>query len=256
MNIFLDLPKHAIIAHRGASGQAPENTLPAFRLAVEQGADAIELDAMLTRDGEVVVTHDLDLGPTKAEKGTVRKMSFADISAIDAGAWFSPEFTGTQIPTLRQVLQEIAPHILINIELKNDASLFDSVAEQVAKLIRETGTAERIFISSFNPIALMRFHWKIPDVPIGLLSQGDGIRLRRFISGWVSYEAVHPVAASVTAPLIQNAQAQGLRVYSYTVNDAEMMRDFFEWGIDGIFTDHPALAIKIRSEVLANETQG
>lgn len=242
------LPERAIIAHRGASAHAPENTLAAFRLALEHGAHAIELDALLTRDGEVAVIHDNILGRTTDGRGAVKALEWADLQSLDAGRWFNGDFAGERIPHLRAVLQAVAPHITVNIELKNDAAPFNALAEQVSNLIRETNTAERVFISSFNPLALRRFHQLQPEIPIGLLALGGGAGLGRVAARFVPHDALHPHQRAVTPPLVARAHAAGKRVHAYTVNAPEDMRRLFALGVNGIFTDDPRLAITIRSQ--------
>lgn len=142
--------KPLIIAHRGASALAPENTLAAFALALKQGADGIELDVMLTRDKELAVIHDASVDRTTNGNGLVAEMTLADLRKLDAGSKFSPDFAGEPIPTLRQVLELTGSRILVNIELKNYAHPLDALTECVIRLVQELGLSQSVLLSSFN----------------------------------------------------------------------------------------------------------
>ena len=220
--------------------------MAAFQLALEQGADAIELDTMLTADGEVVVMHDNTLERTTDGRGAVKAIDWADLKALDAGVWYGARFAGQRIPHLREVLQGVAPHTILNIELKNDAAPFNDLPARVAALLDETATHERVFISSFNPLALRRFHVLQPAIPLGLLALGGGAGLGRLFAPFVPHAALHPARGAVTARLVARAHAHRKRVHVYTVNQPDEMRRLFAMGVDAIFTDDPALAGTIK----------
>ena len=222
--------------------------MPSFQLALEQGADAIELDAMLTGDGAVIVMHDNTVERTTNGRGVVKDMDVAALRELDAGGWFDVDFAGTRIPLLSEVLEAFAGRTMINIELKNDAAPFNALPERVAEIVRALNADESVFVSSFNPLALRRFHKAMSTVPLGLLALGGGTRLGRLAAGWVPHDALHPHRQAVTARLMQRARLAGKRVHTYTVNTLEEMQRLFALGVDAIFTDDPALAITIRRE--------
>src|SRR4051812_8087205 len=141
-----------IIAHRGASGTAPENTLAAFRRAADLGAPMIELDVQLTADGEVVVIHDFTLDRTTDGVGSVRHRSLAQIRRLDAGAWFAPAFRGERVPTLAEVLQNF-PHA-VNVELKSYGD--DGLEPRALAVVERAGALDRVVFSSFDGGALER----------------------------------------------------------------------------------------------------
>ena len=149
--MLLQIPKPAIFAHRGASAYAPENTLASFELAIHQEADAIELDAKLTADGQVVVIHDQTVNRTTDGNGRVGKMTLTQIRQLDAGSYFAAAFYDERIPTLEEVFETVGRKILINIELTNYASMKDSLPEKVADLVRRHQLEKRVMFSSFNP---------------------------------------------------------------------------------------------------------
>jgi len=241
------LPRPAIFAHRGASLYAPENTLAAFRLAVEQGADAIELDAKLSADGHVVVIHDQTVDRTTDGTGRVGELTLDALRRLDAGSHFGPEFAGEPVPTLEEVFAAVGAHLPINVELTNYASLRDRLPEKVAELVRRHGLEQRVLFSSFNPLALIHVRRELPHAPIGLLAMpgGRGSLARSWPGRLLNYDALHPAWEDATRRLIESAQRRGRRVHAYTVNQRPAMETLFDRGVDGIFTDDPILARQV-----------
>ena len=242
------LPKPAVIGHRGASKYAPENTIAAFSLAAEQGADGVELDAKLSADGEVVVIHDATVNRTTNGTGRVDRLSLEELRELDAGSWFSPDFAGETIPTLAEVLEIIAPQIRINIELTNYyGHPFDDLPIKAAGLIREYGVEERVWISSFSLVTLWRFARLLPDVPVGILtlpgiSVGD---FRKVFHNLIPHAAIHPNRRDIQPALIQKYHAAGKKIYGWTVNDPDKLRELADMQIDGLITDDPLTALQI-----------
>ena len=249
------LPKPAIIAHRGASAYAPENTLAAFELALRQGADAIELDAKLSADGHIVVFHDQTTQRTTAHEGRIGAMTLNELRKLDAGSHFDISFSGEPIPTLEEVFKAVGQLTYINVELTNYASPTDALPEKVAALVKQHRLSQRVFFSSFNPLALNRVRRLLPDTPVGLLAfSGSRGRLAR---SWIArllvpYQSLNPDLSDVTAPLVENAHKRDKKVLVYTVNRQEEMQRLFGLGVDGIFTDDPILA---RQALDANPAQ-
>ena len=168
--MYQQLPRPTIFAHRGSKNHAPENTLAAFRLAVTQGAPAIELDAKLTADGEIVVFHDRTLERTTDGTGRLQDKTLASLKELDAGSFYSPAFKGEPIPTLAEVFEAVGRQVFINIELTNYASPKDQLPDKVAALVERFGLQTGIMFSSFNRFALQRARQLIPGVPLGLLA--------------------------------------------------------------------------------------
>lgn len=245
--MYTTLPRPTIFAHRGASAHAPENTLAAFHLAVDLGAPAIELDAKLSKDGVVVVHHDQTVDRTTDGSGYVNKLPLAALREFDAGIKFSPKFKGEKIPTLSEVFETVGRKIFINVEITNYTTPLDLLPKKVAELVKLHNLQEYVMFSSFQPLSIRRAHRILPDVPLGLLasSGAKGRNARGIIDKPTPYQALHPDASDVTRKLIDNAHTVGKRVHAYTVNDTDYMERFFSWGIDGIFTDDPALAMQV-----------
>lgn len=250
MQNILQLSRPAVVAHRGASAYAPENTLAAFRLAVEQGADAVELDAKLTRDGEVIVIHDQTVNRTTGGTGVVREMTLAQLKALDAGALFDPKYTGEPVPTLEEVFQAVGGKVVINVEITNYTSPTDALPDRIVDLIRKYRLEEWILFSSFHPLNLLRVRRKLPAVPAALLTQaGPAGRLLRGGLGRVfSPHWFHPYYTDVSAESLAQEHRRGRKVNVWTVNAAEDIRRLSRWGIDGIITDDPLLALRVLEE--------
>lgn len=244
MSLLERLPTPTVIAHRGASAHAPENTLTAFREAVAQGAHAIEMDAKLTQDGQVVLFHDMHLGRTAPGTARIRDTRLEDLRRLDASFGFPGGFPPTQIPTLDEVLAAIA--LPLNIELTNYNDRFDDLPERVAALIAAHQAQDRVWISSFNPVALVRFHRALPQVPLGYLvyPRPWSRLLYRVLAPYLPHQAFHPHFSLVTPAEVRRQHRAGRRVYVYTVNDPALMRRLVAWGVDGFFTDDPALALR------------
>jgi glycerophosphoryl diester phosphodiesterase len=252
--MFIQTNRPLIIAHRGASLHAPENTLAAFNMAVRQGADAIELDAKLSADGYVVVIHDQTVDRTTSSSGKVADMTLEDLKKLDAGSHFDIAFKGETIPTLDEVFESVGDQIVINVDLTNYYSPFDPLPEKVSKIILRHNLAHNILISSFNPIALRKINRLLPETPIGLITiKGT---MRRPFLWWlgriiIRYHSLHPEINDVTSTLIKRTHQFGNRIFVYTVNQVNDMQRLYTLGVDGIFTDDPLLA----KDVLASINQ-
>jgi len=204
--MFSRLPKPTIFAHRGASAYAPENTLAAFELAVHQEADAIELDAKLSSDDQVVVIHDQTLERTTNGTGYVRDMPLAALLELDAGSHFDAAYENENIPTLSQVFETVGRKIFINIELTNYSSPNDSLPEKVADLVNYHGLARNVLFSSFHPKVLKRIHQLLPTVPIGFLICPGLSRVlvrTRFSRPLKDYQAIHIALQDTSQELIK-----------------------------------------------------
>ena len=241
-----------IFAHRGASAHAPENTLAAFELAVEQGADGIELDVKLSADGHVVVIHDASVDRTTGSGGRVKDMTLAQLQALGAGGFFSEDFRGEKIPTLEDVFDAVGNKTFINVELTNYNSPRDHLVESVCMLVKQFGLQKRVLFSSFLASNLSKSRSYLPNVPTGLLALPGilGAWQRSFGFAFGKYDALHPNIKNATQEQIYFVHRLNRRAHVWTVNEAEDMRRLFKWGVDAIFTDDPQLAVKVRGEVL------
>lgn len=248
--MLTSLAQPVIFAHRGASAHAPENTLAAFELALEQKADAIELDVKLSADGHAVVIHDSTLDRTTGRHGRVKDLSLAELQSLDAGSFFSEKYRGEQIPTLEQVFAAVGKRTLINVELTNYTTPRDQLVEMVCMLVKKFGLQKSILFSSFFASNLSKARAYLPEVPRGLLAFDGwlGAWARSFGFNFGRYQALHPYLKDVTPQQVQRVHRLNRRIHVWTVNAAEDMRRLFHWGVDAIFTDDPQLAVQVRSE--------
>ncbi len=221
------------IAHRGASGRFPENTLRAFAAAIEAGAQMCELDVQLTLDGGVVVIHDETVERTTDGRGTVRSMTLAELKCLDAGVRFGREFAGERIPTLQEVMTLAEGRCGLNIEIKSVG-----VERKVCELIVERRTLATAMISSFDWDALAVVRHFEPRVRVGLLASqwparlvGAAFELRA--------ESINPRSDIVTEDLCIAAHERSLSVYTWTVDEPDEMRRLIAFGVDGIMTNYP-----------------
>jgi glycerophosphoryl diester phosphodiesterase len=229
------------IAHRGASAAAPQNTLAAFRKAMELGADGVELDVQLSADGVPVVIHDLTVDKTTDGTGLVRSKTLAQLKALDAGRKFSPQFAGERIPTLSEVFDVLEGKLLVNVELKDFNPRGSELGAPVVEIVRKHAMDKRVLFSSFNPFALRGVKRLAPEIPAGLLYAPDlPIYLRRaWLAPFIPHEARHPHFSMVTEALVERCHARGLRVNTWTVDDPAEMRRLIVVGVDGVITDVP-----------------
>jgi glycerophosphoryl diester phosphodiesterase len=244
------LTQPVIFAHRGASARAPENTIAAFELALTQQADAIELDVKLSADGHVVVIHDPTVDRTTNGRGRVRDFSLAELKALGAVNSFSGDYQNERIPTLEEVFEAVGKRTFINIELTNYTSKRDDLVETVCMVVKKHQMQNRILFSSFLPANLTKARSYLPEVPRGLLARNGllGVWARSFGFTFGKYDALHANLKDVARQAATRVHRLKRRLYVWTVNQEQDMRRLFNWNVDGIFTDDPQLAVKVRAE--------
>lgn len=223
------------LAHRGASSLAPENTLAAFRKAVDLGADGLELDVHLSRDGRLVVIHDEQLNRTTNGRGLVKDHTLAELRELDAGSWFSQEFAGERIPTLEEVLTEF-PGLHINIEVKSGVILYPGIEEAVLDTVRRRKMEEDILISSFNHYSLAECKRINPDVRTGILYMAGLYEPWDYAKKLGCY-SIHPMFYGVQPEIIMGCKQNNLAIYAWTVDDPKVMTALVKGGVTAIITN-------------------
>lgn len=239
-----------IFAHRGASGYAPENTLEAFRLAMEMGADGFELDVHLTRDGELVVIHDETVDRTTNGTGEVRSFTLAELKKLDASNHMEA-YRGAKIPTLGEVYALIADtrHI-VNVEIKTDNFFYPGIEAKCLALEAEMGMEGRIIYSSFNHYTISRLRELAPDATLGLL-YGSILHEPWKYAKTLGAKYLHPYVPNVFVPgLADESNRNGVGLNLWTVNDKEVMQECLKHNV-GIITNYPDVAVKLRNEYKA-----
>ncbi len=236
-----------IIAHRGASALAPENTLAAFRLAKEQGADGIELDVMLSADMRLVVHHDQSVSRTTNGQGKVAELSWEQMKHLDAGSKFGDAFAGEPIPLLEDVFEELGGQFLINVELKNNANPRNNLSELVGKLIQKTNLQDSVFLSSFSGNNLLKAEALAPEIRRGLLVLPGlaGRPYRGRFGKRFHYDALHPFFADAKPNLVERMHLEGKQVNVWTVDKPEDLLLMRVHGIDMVICNDPANARRV-----------
>ncbi len=231
-----------VIAHRGAAGDAPENTLAAVELALEQGTDMVEIDVQESADGEVVVIHDSDLKRVGGSPLKIWEATLWEMQQVDIGGWFGPQFNGQRLPTLEQVLELCKDRAMVDIELKYYGHN-DRLEERVAEIVERTGMEDQIVLMSLVNDLVQSMKALRPRWAVGLLTAkvvGD------LTTRDADFLAVHIGIASPR--FVRRAHAAGKEVYVWTVNDRLNMSRMISRGVDGLITDYPALARQVIEE--------
>jgi len=233
------------IAHRGASGHCPENTRAAFLRAIELGADMVELDCQVTRDGAVVVMHDETVDRTTDGKGRVRDHTLKDLKALDAGSWFGPEFTGEEVLTLEEAVDILRGRVGLNLEIKGEDPP-GRLEIQCVGIVRSLRFFDETVFSSFSPPRVHLVRDLADDARIGvLMDAGEPWTAAFGLAAKLGAEAVHADRSLVSANAIAEAHRRGLEVRAWPVNRPSEMESLAILGIDGIFTDFPERLLRL-----------
>lgn len=239
-----------IVAHRGCSGRAPENTLAAFRMALELGADMIECDVRLTRDAKVVTFHDRTLNRTTNGKGPVENYTLDELTKLDAGSWFHRQFSGERIPTLSEVLGLLDSRAALNIELKADPGKRGShtlLMEQVLQEIRNHRAENRVFLGSFNHRLMKEIKERNPQLTTAIIYKAvrdfasrpshlvSRARANAFVCGrwWLSRK------------LIKDLKGHQIPLFVYTVDRERDVERMIRLNVDGVITNFPDLVVRV-----------
>lgn len=232
------------IAHRGASGIAPENTISAFNKAIEIGVDAIEIDLHGTSDGEVVVIHDSSLERTTNMCDQIKQTTLKNIKQADAGSWFHPQFKGETIPTLEEALVCIAGKTIAVLEIKDP-----SITEPVVQKIVEVNLLDRVVIISFNISDLHTVRAIEPRIPTGWLigsnnGHRDPIQLCQKVCA-VGCSLLNVNHLLITEEFADEVRRRGISLWTWTVDDIDLMRQLRDIGVQGITSNHPEYFQKV-----------
>lgn len=232
-----------IYAHRGYSKKYPENTMISFEKAIEAGADGIETDVHLSKDGEIVITHDETLDRVSTGKGMVGSYSFEELSSFDFGVKKDPKFKGEKIPKLIDLIKLIKENdILLNIEIKIGFPLYPGIEEKVLSLLIKEDILDKVIISSFNhySLALLRkLNQKIKLAPL----YASAIYRPYDYAKSFGANFIHPNYQVINADIVKESHENGIKVNMYTVNDLKVAKGLKAMGVDGIMTDDPELMV-------------
>ena len=242
-----------VIAHRGNSREAPENTLPAFESAAALGVDFVELDYLAAADGVPIVFHDEFLDRTtdacrrwSAKKIPLAAKTFGQLCELDAGSWFAPQFAATRLSSLQQVLEAMVPRACLMIERKSGD------APTCVGLLRSQGAIDRVTVQAFDWQFLHQCHALAPELVLGALGENalDDRRLAEACATGASI--VGWEAAALNQAAIAASHARGLKVWAWTVDDPQEARRLLSAGIDGLISNVPAVMQQVIAEVAAS----
>jgi glycerophosphoryl diester phosphodiesterase len=242
-----------VVAHRGASSSHPENTLVSFEAAVAVGADVIELDVRMSNDGVAVVMHNADVSATTDGTGYVHELSLAQLKRLDASHGIGAP---TSVPTLDEALELLSGRIGLDIEVKNlpgdpgyDGGR-EAAAEAIVEALARTSFDGPVLVTSFNPESIARIRGVEPEIPTGFLSHqavdpASALRLARE-GGHAFVLPQAGVLMEAGRPFVDHAHGAGVRVGTWTVDDADDLRRLFELGVDAVATNDPEAALPVR----------
>jgi glycerophosphoryl diester phosphodiesterase len=240
-----------VIAHRGSSGAAPENTLAAVRLAIRHDSDVVENDIQRTRDGELVIVHDTTLDRTTDVEQVfparapwnVGDFTLAEIKRLDAGSWFAPRFAGQEVPTLEEWVNAVGRKAGMLLEPKSPA-LYPGIERDLDKELRSLPAFnralrdERVVVQSFDHVWLRQYKDLAPDVPVGLLYGTDPTEAEVTAAAtWA--QQVNPALGAIDEDTVERIHGHGLETHVWTVNAGQDMYTAMEWQVDGIITNYP-----------------
>lgn len=235
--------QHKIIAHRGMSTLAPENTMAAFELMPRYNVNWLETDLAITNDEKLVIMHDGDIARTTNGRGQVTALNFEELHRLSAGEWFDLKFRNEKIPTFDDVIDFInCNQINLNLEIKpingKDAMrLTRSMVRQLASQIDRIDSQIRVIISSFYPDILMRMKQVRPDLEYAFLFNQYTFSLAKPLTGFLNTKIIHPDNRRLTAAKVRQLKKAGYEINVWTVDKIDRANQLFNWGVDGIFTD-------------------
>ncbi len=239
-----------VMAHRGLSADAPENTLYAFSDAISVGADFIELDVQQTRDGVLVVMHDSNLKRTTGVNKDIWDVDYADIQNLDAGSWFDPAYANARIPTLEETLQFVDKRAKLNIEIKPTKHGSDTLEQDVAELITQYQYTDACYVTSFSYGSLKKIKEANPEIRTGYLMS---VAYGQFYS--LKYaDAFSLNKVFVTSQVVNAAHQQGKQIFAWTVNGMSEVRSLCNLHVDSIITDDPVMVQNVISRDSTGET--
>ncbi|MBE6835462.1 MAG: glycerophosphodiester phosphodiesterase [Ruminococcaceae bacterium] len=239
-----------VLAHRGANKRAPQNTLPAFRKAVEFNADGIETDVHLSKDGEIVICHNYTIDATSNGEGLIRDYTCDELKKFDFGSYFSDEFKGVTLPTLSEALDIVKDMQLINIEIKAPQVKNDLVKRTV-DMVQKYGLRDRVIISCFNPECIRESKEIDPGIRTGLLYENDDLGKEIMAFGVEKYcaqlnaNAAHPGKDLITEEEVKRLHEMNMMVNVWTVNEKEDILRLTEWGCDALISDIPDFVMSV-----------
>lgn len=230
-----------VIAHRGASGHAPENTMAAFLRAIAMGAPAIELDVHQTLDHELVVAHDDDLKRCGRDKRRIKNVHWDDVAKLDVGSWFDKSYAGERLPRLEDVFDILPKSVELHVEIKRGSSMYPGIEERVVDMIHKRGALARTVVSSFDHAALYSVRSLDEKVRIGYLLGLTTLQTALREMKDIDAESLNLSVRQTLGRTVRAAHDRGRKILVYTVNTPVERDRLNALGVDGIFCNYPEL---------------
>lgn len=232
-----------VIGHRGDAKNAPENTLISFKRAIEMGADGIELDVQMSKDGHLVVIHDERVDRTTDGIGFVKDFTLKEIKRLDAGIKFGKKFSGERIPALYEVFDLVAnQNIILNIEIKNGIVIYPGIEEKLVEMIMDYNFRDRVVISSFNHYSIREVKEIAPELKVGLLYE-CGLVEPWYIANRMHAYSLHPFYFNIIPELVAGCKKNNIKLFPWTVDKKDDMERMIKLGVDAIITNDPQTLI-------------
>lgn len=230
-----------VVAHRGYSGRYPENTMLAFRKAVEAGCDEIELDVQMTRDGVVVVLHDERIDRTTDGTGYVRDYTYEELKKYNAAKCWDGRYGVMAVPTFEEYCEWVKDEpVTTNIEFKTSIYYYEGLEEKTIELLRKYHLEKRVMFSSFNPVSLMKAKELEPEIACGFLVD-DELGNAGYFCREYGFECYHPNGAKLTEETVENCRRHGIKINAWTVNDMALLERLAGWQCAGVITNFPGI---------------
>lgn len=231
-----------VVAHRGYSGAYPENTMLAFKKAVEEGCDSIELDIQLTKDDVVVIIHDEKIDRTMDGTGFVRDYTYEELKKFNAGVLFDGKHGFQTIPTFDEYCAWVQhENITTNIEIKTGVFYYAGIEEKAIEIIRRYHLESKVMFSSFNHMSLVRAKELAPEIPCGALLEHCGIGNAGFYCKQFGFECYHPGYKGLTDEIVAGCKEHGIQMNVWTANDMGVLEQLYAWGCDGVISNYPGV---------------
>ncbi|MEG6565461.1 glycerophosphodiester phosphodiesterase [Thermoanaerobacterium saccharolyticum] len=243
------MSKTLVIAHRGDSKNAPENTLSSFKRAVELGSDGIELDVQLSKDGYLVVIHDERVDRTTDGIGYVKDYTLKELKRLNAGIKFGRNYASEKIPTLAEVFELLEDkNVLVNIEIKSGLISYPGIEEKLVNCIFDYNFEDLALISSFNHYSLKTVKEIEPRLNIGLLYECGLVEPWHIANRMHAY-SLHPFYANIIPEVVNGCRSNNVKLFPWTVDNEEVMLKMIQLGVDGIITNDPSRLINLEKKL-------
>lgn len=242
------MKKTKVWAHRGASAYAPENTIQSFERAIEMGADGIELDIQLTKDGEIVVIHDETIDRVSNGSGWVKDFTLDELKQLNVNK-IHPAYGHVTIPTLAEVYELLkSTELTVNVEIKTGIVFYDNIEKKALKLADKMGMKEQIIYSSFNHYTVLKLNELNPSLKTGFLYSDGMVNAPEYAEKF-NVEALHPALYNLQYPgFVTECKERNIELNVWTVNEEAHMKMLCEYGVNSIITNYPDVARKVVDE--------